>query len=319
MLLASSPIQAQDSQRVSFPRGDDGATLTGRIRGYEDVTYLLGASAGQQLRVEMSTSNASAYFNVTAPGADAAMFIGSSEGSSMTAVLPTSGDYRVQVYLMRNAARRNEVADYTVSLRITGAASAGDYADGDAGGPDFWKVTGLATGDTLNLRAGPSTGDAVLGRLLAGAVVRNLGCRGGTGQRWCKVESGGLRGWVAGRYLRETASPAPVPPATRPRPVANGVLGNGEPFTATGKVPCAINRGQPTGQCAFGVIRPLPNEANLWIAMGNGKERYILFQGGIPAFTDADAAMTYEKDADLFLIRIGTERYEIPEAVLNGG
>jgi uncharacterized protein YraI len=84
----------------------------------------------------------------------------------------------------------------------------GDYADGLAGGPDFWEVTGLAPGDTLNLRIGPSTGDRVVGELDAGDVVRNFGCGRVSGQRWCQVAGPGdpgSEGWVAGRYLRESS------------------------------------------------------------------------------------------------------------------
>ncbi len=76
----------------------------------------------------------------------------------------------------------------------------------DMHGPDFYVVTGLAAGDTLNVRSQPSTQGTILGRLSAGARVRNLGCKQ-TGQtRWCRIQTTGaveLTGWVSGRYLRE--------------------------------------------------------------------------------------------------------------------
>ena len=84
----------------------------------------------------------------------------------------------------------------------------GDYADGDAGGPDFWEVTGVPGGDTLNMRAGPSTRERVVGELGNGMIVRNLGCKTSGSQRWCRVarpEDLELRGWVAGRFLRESS------------------------------------------------------------------------------------------------------------------
>ncbi|GAA0310451.1 SH3 domain-containing protein [Rhodovulum strictum] len=75
-----------------------------------------------------------------------------------------------------------------------------------AGGPDFYVVSGLPAGDTLNIRAQPSAQSTVLGRLAAGARVRNLGCQQ-TGQtRWCRIQTTGgveVTGWVNGRYLRE--------------------------------------------------------------------------------------------------------------------
>ena len=36
-------------------------------------------------------------------------------------------------------------------------AGGGDYADGMAGGPDFWEVTNVPARDTLNVRAGAGT------------------------------------------------------------------------------------------------------------------------------------------------------------------
>ncbi|MGB8146136.1 MAG: SH3 domain-containing protein [Chromatiaceae bacterium] len=83
-----------------------------------------------------------------------------------------------------------------------------DYADGLAGGPDFWEVVGVPAGDTLNLRSGPSAHDRVVGEIGNGSVMRNLGCKMAGGQRWCRVgwpKDSGSQGWVAGRYLRESS------------------------------------------------------------------------------------------------------------------
>jgi len=52
------------------------------------------------------------------------MFIGSTEGNRFSGTLTASGRHTVQVYLMRNAARRNEVANYTINIGVTGAAAA---------------------------------------------------------------------------------------------------------------------------------------------------------------------------------------------------
>lgn len=211
-LWPQGPAKAQTvTQQVSFPAGSTGTTIKGAIAGDEAVRYTLGASAGQQLTVEMTTSNASAYFNITAPGAVEAMHIGSVAGNRFVGSLPAGGVYSVEVYLMRNAARRGETAEFSISFQITGAVGsaeiAPDFADGLMGGPDFWAVTGLTAGDRLNLRSGPSTGKPVIGRLAHGDVVRNLGCRMTGDQRWCQVESAAGVGWVAGRYLRESGGP----------------------------------------------------------------------------------------------------------------
>ena len=79
---------------------------------------MLGARGGQTLNVRLQTSNASAYFNVTRQGADEALFIGSTSGDSFSGRLPANGDYVVRVYLMRNAARRDEHANYSLSVGV---------------------------------------------------------------------------------------------------------------------------------------------------------------------------------------------------------
>jgi hypothetical protein len=211
-LAQADPAPAQTvTQQVSFPAGSDGSTIAATIKGPETIRYVLGASAGQRMTVEMTTSNASAYFNVTPPGATEALHIGSVAGNSFDGVLPTGGSYAVEVYLMRNAARRGEAASFTISFRITGSGAGKDvqpdFADGLMGGPDFWAVDGLSAGDSLNLRVGPSTGDRVIGRLAEGDIVRNLGCRMTGSQRWCQIETPAGVGWVSGRYLRESGAP----------------------------------------------------------------------------------------------------------------
>jgi hypothetical protein len=111
-------------ERVQFKKGAVTASIKSRIKGYETVDYLLGAKAGQTMRVDLQTNNGANYFNVLPPGSDAAIAIGSTLGSTWTGTLPVDGDYTVRVYLMRSAARRNETANYTLSVGITGSADA---------------------------------------------------------------------------------------------------------------------------------------------------------------------------------------------------
>jgi hypothetical protein len=200
---------------VQFQQGRDSASLKGRIKGDETVDYQLGARAGQTMAVTLKSSNRFTYFNILPPGDDTAIFVGSTSGNHFSGTLPTNGDYTIRVYLMRNAARRNETANYTLNVHIGGGARHtgsttphGDYADGLAGGPDFWEVTGVAAGDQLNLRSEPSAKAGVVVGLLNGTVLRNHGCEIHGGQRWCQVsmrDDPSRRGWVAGRYLRESS------------------------------------------------------------------------------------------------------------------
>ncbi|WP_428696511.1 SH3 domain-containing protein [Stappia sp.] len=229
LLSVHGTAAAQDvrSERLRFAPGTNGAQVEGRISGFESVDYVLGARAGQRLDVALQSRNRFAYFNVLAPGSDRAIFIGSRDGARFDAALPASGDYRIRVYLMRNAARRNERARYSLSVSVEGRPAerprrpAPDYADGLAGGPDFWEVTGVGGRDYLNVRTGPGTRNPVIARLSDGDVLRNLGCRMVDGQRWCNVERprGGDAGWVAGTYLREASiQPRPGRPEPPQRP-----------------------------------------------------------------------------------------------------
>lgn len=209
-ITVAAPVLAADGlreQRVHFKAGAAGTTLKGRLEGRDGVDYVLGAGAGQHMTVTLHADNPQAYFNILPPGSDQALFIGSTSGNRFDEVLSASGDYRIRVYLMRAAARRDESTHYRLDIRIDGpAAPAGDFADSLSGGPDFWEVTGVARGDTLNLRAGPSAQARVVDTLGNGVVMRNLGCKLVKGQRWCQVarpEVARTKGWVAGRYLRE--------------------------------------------------------------------------------------------------------------------
>jgi hypothetical protein len=123
MIFASANVFAQDDIRkkqVKFEKGAAGETIKDQLKGYQIVDYLLGAKAGQSMTVILETDNPSNYFNVTAPGADTSIFIGSTSGNRFKGKLPKSGDYTVRVYLMRNAARRGETANYTINFNIAG-------------------------------------------------------------------------------------------------------------------------------------------------------------------------------------------------------
>ena len=86
--------------------------------------------------------------------------------------------------------------------------------------PRFWAVTGVASGDVLNLRDVPH-GDS---KKLAGIPpntrgLKHLGCitpepsldrwmimskseRANAKLQWCRIEYRGMKGWVAARFLK---------------------------------------------------------------------------------------------------------------------
>jgi len=114
-----------ESKPLHFAKGASSATVHGVLKGDSIIDYKLGARAGQTMSVILETSNGANYFNVLPPGStDVAIFIGSTSGNEWTGLLPENGEYTIRVYLMRSAARRNESARYTLTVAVTGDATA---------------------------------------------------------------------------------------------------------------------------------------------------------------------------------------------------
>lgn len=135
------PASADDAiraQRVQFAKGATSAVVDGTIKGDQVVDYVLHAGQGQHMNVSMATDNAASYFNVLAPGeTEVAFFNGSVGGNQYEGTLPASGDYRIRVYMMRSAARRNEAANYRLEMIVTGAAHAASGHDAKVPGTDY--------------------------------------------------------------------------------------------------------------------------------------------------------------------------------------
>lgn len=122
--IATASFAADKTQAVKFKPGASSATISGSIKGYDGVRYTLGARADQVMSVRLKPSKSSCYFNVLPPDSDEAIFIGSTSGNEFSGTLGVSGDYVIQVYLMRNAARRNETCKYSLTIGITGGGAA---------------------------------------------------------------------------------------------------------------------------------------------------------------------------------------------------
>jgi hypothetical protein len=114
---ASPAANRIDRQTVEISRKTPTVTLRGKIRGYDTAEYIVRLRQGQALSVSLQTNSRSNYVNITGPNrAGEALFIGSRDGNRYRGTLPESGSYTIQVYLMRNAARRGERASYVLSV-----------------------------------------------------------------------------------------------------------------------------------------------------------------------------------------------------------
>jgi len=94
-----------------------------------------------------------------------------------------------------------------------------------ADGPDYWQVHGVKSDDVLNIRSEANAKSEKVGEIPPdGQCIKNLNCVGGLTfdeftklseaekekikkerPRWCYIEYKGIKGWVAGRFLREGA------------------------------------------------------------------------------------------------------------------
>jgi len=188
------------------------------------------------------------------------------------------------------------------------------------GGPRNWEVGGV-TG-TLNVREQPSITAPVVARHAPGTVLDNLGCQPAAGRVWCDVQElgGGPRGYVAAEFLKPAVSPDG---SARMGPDDSSLRAGQGDFDATGRVPCAQHADQPMTQCEFSVARAGGGYATVVISKPDGVKRAIFYRMGIPIGADTSEADPGEFSAarknDLYVIRVGRERYEIPDAVVLGG
>lgn len=206
-------------------------------------------------------------------------------------------------------------------VALAAAAAAEPPPAPEDGGPRAFRVeTGSGP---LALRERPSTGAPALARLAKGALLQNLGCAAAEGRVWCDVQpiEGGPRGYAAAEHL----APAVGPDGAVPVGPDDSALRAGEGrFDATGSIPCATALGQPTVPCAFAVARATGGYAALVVTLPDGRERLFYFSlgratgaGGSEA--DPTGPFSARREGDLTFIRLGDERYEVPDAAVLGG
>jgi len=140
-VLALPTVLAQNNirtQRVQFQPGATSTTIQDSIQGYQIVDYVLNARKGQHMNISMSTNNGANYFNILAPGqTEVAMFNGSTSENQYEGTLSQSGDYKIRVYMMRSAARQNEVANYRLEMIISTAGNTSGRGDATVPGTNY--------------------------------------------------------------------------------------------------------------------------------------------------------------------------------------
>lgn len=132
-LLTGAALTAEAAKQISFGKGKTSASVSGKVKGNEDMDYTLRASAGQTMTVDMKASKGAAYFNVLPPGSTGeAMFVGSNDGNHFKGELPADGDYTIRVYLMGGAKDSDKPVNYTLKVAIPASAKSSPAAAGSS-------------------------------------------------------------------------------------------------------------------------------------------------------------------------------------------
>jgi len=118
-MVPSSAQEFLPTKTVLIYKDQNHLSFKHSIQGYNFVDYVFEAKAGQSVDIRLSSTNLSNYFNLQHAEETTALFIGSTSGNHYKAILPKHGQYTIRVYLMRNAARRGERADYTLDFNLS--------------------------------------------------------------------------------------------------------------------------------------------------------------------------------------------------------
>jgi hypothetical protein len=116
---ASSQVAAQsgDPQRIQFPPGGTSATVQGSVAPNATDQYVLQASAGQTLTVQVTTTIGQIVVTIT--GADGTLLVTDYVGNStFSGVVPTTQDYTISVQ-----ASGQTTAQYALGISIPAAST----------------------------------------------------------------------------------------------------------------------------------------------------------------------------------------------------
>jgi hypothetical protein len=184
-----------------------------------------------------------------------------------------------------------------------------------SGGPDWWKVS-AGSGSALNLRAGPSTRYEAKGNLRNGEVLQNRGCRLTGSERWCAIRAAhsGVTGWVAGRYLVESGRAST---SIRSRRWSSRQR---RAFRCNRlRALCCASRSAdaPMSHSVSFVKGPgMPGSGSRWEMERSGR---FSSKAAPRSRLIRPETLRFDKTGDLFVIRVGDERFQIPDAVVSGG
>ena len=121
-LASTAAAEETVTKRVEFKKGSDHAILMGKITGRDSVLYKLNAKNEQFLQVTILPEGKGADFNIYIPGrgpGDEALYTSATGGPKYLGQLYKTGDHTISIFQNRAAARRGEVVEYKLMVRVT--------------------------------------------------------------------------------------------------------------------------------------------------------------------------------------------------------
>ncbi|MGQ0286467.1 hypothetical protein ACT2CV_04595 [Pasteurellaceae bacterium 22721_9_1] len=91
-------------------------TIKGNIKRYQVTEHYLKVKKGEQLKIDLTSHNRFIYFSLFEPNHAQAIF-SNMENEHFQGKAKYNGKYKIRVYLVRAAARRNESASYQLNIR----------------------------------------------------------------------------------------------------------------------------------------------------------------------------------------------------------
>jgi hypothetical protein len=136
---------------------------------------------------------------------------------------------------------------------------------------------------------------------------------------------------LGGRILKQvdgvTLVSVPNDRAALPSDTGGDALVAGTAYNATAQISCAGYKGAAAGMCDVGVIRGGESGTTVEVKLADGAKRVIFFNadGSFLSFSTAQAdgtaamAVSAQRKGDNTIAKLGTETYEIPDALVVGG
>jgi hypothetical protein len=86
-----------------------------------------------------------------------------------------------------------------------------------------------------------------------------------------------------------------------------------------GTISCRNVKDAPLKDCQVALVPRGNGKISAYVTSPDGRQRILYFRDGVPTFTDAGSRLSFERNRDTMVIRVGTaEVYEVPDGLVAG-